>query len=103
MATVESNAQKLIDKYIQNKSAQIKQSTEMLLQLQKVTSNPMAINAVGAINLMSMLQSLFDKFLKFKKPKNEQERKELLLQIANFELKIELIKQQIKVNNQNNV
>lgn len=103
MATVEPNAQKLIDKYIQNKSAQIKQSTEMLLQLQKVTSNPMAINAVGAINLMSMLQSLFDKFLKFKKPKNEQERNELLLQIANFELKIELIKQQIKVNNQNNV
>jgi DNA-binding transcriptional MerR regulator len=60
--TVAPNAQRVIDKYIQNRSAFIKSSTALILQLKRSQGNPTAVNAVGAQNLAIMLMNVFQRF-----------------------------------------
>lgn len=68
---VAPNAQEIIKKYIQNQSAYIKSSTDLILQLKKSKGNPTAVNAVGAQNLAMMLANVFARFFE-KEPKNVQ-------------------------------
>ncbi len=92
---VAPNAQELIKKYIQNKSAFIKSSTDLILQLKKSKGNPTAVNAVGAQNLAMMLANIFSRFFATE-PKNLKGNCRTIK--AQLIAKLEALEQQLKTN-----
>lgn len=95
--SVSPSATRVIRK-IQNKSAYIKSSLDLIDNLKKAKGNPKAVNAVGAQNLAMLFANIFQRFFDNNK---ENLKKDCRTIKAELLRKIEDMKEQLRVNKEN--
>ncbi len=91
-----ADAQKYIQKTIQNASAHVKNFLPAIMQLMKVNSNPTAVNSIGAQNFSSIMSQVSSHFSSGPQEEKLEFDCELLLMTPNNELTEEqLVKKEI--------
>lgn len=92
--SVSPSAQRVIRK-IQNKSAYIKSSLDLIENLKKAKGNPKAVNAVGAQNLAILFANIFQRFFDNNKENLKKDCRTIKQQLL---MRIEQLKAQLEEN-----